>query len=297
MLFIAPGACGRHFQQHELNPALFAQLHHSMQAAQRLLAQRLVSATRLHIIEAALIGNSHCMDQVALADIVVKFTADICKIIPGEFLPAGMVFHAGKKVANARAHCIIHKSIGIAVYLPREGFHLIHKHLPMVFVHVGVAVHRIHFQHQDAGRLAGERLLDAQPCSQRILARLAAGKACNAILTIHCNRRYSIIEIAVADHNDIQRMIGLPQIAEHYRIQGGILRLIVAGNQHHGSPLKQQEKNNREGDAFYSPAPYFNSQFFWHLLHTFHHTFLRSASVSHSKTNQPGALSACRLTS
>ena len=37
MLFIAPGACGRHFQQHELNPALFAQLHHSMQAAQRLL--------------------------------------------------------------------------------------------------------------------------------------------------------------------------------------------------------------------------------------------------------------------
>ena len=192
------------------------------------------------------------MDQVALADIVVKFTADICKIIPGEFLPAGMVFHAGKKVANARAHCIIHKSIGIAVYLPREGFHLIHKHLPMVFVHVGVAVHRIHFQHQDAGRLAGER-----PCSQRILARLAAGKACNAILTIHCNRRYSIIEIAVADHNDIQRMIGLPQIAEHYRIQGGILRLIVAGNQHHGTQLEQQQKNQGKANAFDRPADYF----------------------------------------
>ena len=257
MLFIAPGACRGHFQQHELNPALLAQLHHFIQAAQRLLAQWLIPAARLHIIEAAFIGHCHRMDQVALADIVVKLAADIRKIIPGELLPAGVVFHPGKKVANARAHCIIHKCIGIAVYLPREGFHLIHKHLPMVFVHVGVAVHRIHFQHQNARRLADERLLDAQPCRQRVLAWLAAGKACDTILMIHCNRRYSIIKIAVADHNDIQRMIGLPQIAEHHRIQGGVLRLIVAGNQHHGTQLEQQQKNQGKANAFDRPADYF----------------------------------------
>ena len=110
-------------------------------------------------------------------------------------------------------------------------------------MHIGVAVHRIHFQHQHPGRLAGQRLLDTQPGGQGVLARLPAGKTRDPVLVVQINRRDPVIEIAVANHHDVQRIVRLAEIPGDYRPQRRILRLIIAGDEHHGTQLKQQQEN------------------------------------------------------